>query len=271
MLYSLLLALFYGVLEGVTEWLPVSSTGHLILLRAILPQSLDDAFFALFEVVVQLGAIAAVPVLFWGDLFPLSKRKSTEEKRDTLRLWGKIALATLPAAILGFLLDDTLERLFYHPLPVAAVLIFYGVFFLLPVGRVQENRTPSPDISAKAALGIGLFQSLALIPGTSRSGITLLGATALGVPRTVATRFSFFLALPTMVGAGLLKTCKFFAAGNTLTGKEGLLLAAGALTAFLVSLAVIRFLLDFVRTHSLALFGWWRILLGGAVLLYYFL
>ena len=270
MLYSLLLALLFGILEGVTEWLPVSSTGHLILLRALLPVPLDDAFFSLFEVVIQLGAIAAVPLLFWNKLWPFGGQKTLGERRGTLRLWGRILLATLPAALLGATLGDFLDKWLFNPLTVGIALIFYGVLFLIPQRVWQRNR-PADDIDTGKALGIGLFQSLALIPGTSRSGATLLGGNMLGVTRTAAAEFSFFLAIPTMAGAGLFKCFRFFAAGYTLTPQELLVLAVGTLTAFLVSLVVIRFLLDFVRRHGLAPFGAWRILLGSAVLLWHLL
>ena len=270
MLYSLLLAVLFGILEGVTEWLPVSSTGHLILLRAALPVTLRDTFFSLFEVLIQLGAIAAVPCLFWGKLYPLQKSKTAAERRDTWRLWGKILIATLPAALLGLLFGDFLDKWLFNPLTVGITLVFYGLLFLIPT-RVWQKKQRDAEIGAGKALGIGLFQSLALIPGTSRSGATLFGGNMLGIPREKAAEFSFFLAIPTMAGAGLFKCLKFFAAGYTLVLQEWLLLAAGTLTAFLVSLVVIRFLLDFVRRHGLAPFGVWRILLGSAVLLIYFL
>ena len=270
MLYSLLLALLFGIVEGVTEWLPISSTGHLILLRALLPVTLNDTFFSLFEIVIQLGAIAAVPLFFWRRLWPLSKDKSAAERGEAWQLWGKILLAALPAALLGALLDDFLDAYLFTPLTVGITLIFYGIFFLLPP-RLWQKRPPVHTVSVRAALGIGLFQSLALIPGTSRSGATLLGGSLLGITRTGAAEFSFFLAIPTMVGAGLFKCLKLLAAGYLPTADEWLLLGVGTLTAFLVSLTVIRFLLDFVRRHGLALFGVWRILLGGAVLLWHFL
>ncbi|MBQ3064296.1 MAG: undecaprenyl-diphosphate phosphatase [Clostridia bacterium] len=270
MLYSLLLALLFGLIEGITEWLPISSTGHLILLRALLPVTFDDAFFSLFEVVIQLGAIAAVMLLFWERLFPFSRRKSAAEKRHTWQLWGKILIATLPAALLGALLGNFLDTYLFNPLTVGITLIFYGILFLIPP-RVWQKKSPSDTVSAKKALGIGLFQSLALIPGTSRSGATLLGGSLLGVQRPAAAEFSFFLAIPTMAGAGLFKCLQFFLAGHTLSTAEWLLLTLGTLTAFLVSRIVIRFLLDFVRRHGLAPFGIWRISLGTLVLLWYFL
>ncbi len=268
MLYSLLLALLFGILEGVTEWLPVSSTGHLILLRALLPITLRDSFFSLFEVVIQLGAIAAVPCLFWSKLCPLGRGISPAERRCTYRLWGKIALATVPAALLGALLGDWLDKHLFNPLTVGIMLIFYGLLFLIPQ-RIRQRKRPTDEIGTGKALGIGLFQALALIPGTSRSGATLLGGSMLGIARPAAAEFSFFLAIPTMAGAGLLKCLKFATAGCTLSATEWLLLATGTLTAFLVSLVVIRFLLDFVRRHGLAPFGIWRIALGTAVLLWH--
>jgi undecaprenyl-diphosphatase len=270
---ALLKAILYGILEGVTEWLPVSSTGHLILLSGFLRLDVSDAFFELFEVVIQLGAILAVAVLFWGKLNPVSRAKSERERRAAWVLWGKVLLAVLPSAFLGLLLDDYLDAHFYNAPVVAGALIIYGVIFLfLERKKRTAPRTDSADlISWRTALGIGCFQVLSLIPGTSRSGATILGGILLGLSRASAAEFSFFLGIPTMAGAGALKAVKFFLSGEVLSGREILILAVATLTAFLVSLAVIRFLLDFVRRHSFAAFGVYRILLGAAVLLTYFL
>ncbi len=269
MWYELLLAALFGVLEGITEWLPISSTGHLILLERVVNFPVRPSFFALFEVVIQLGAILAVPVLFWHTLNPFSHKKTPAARRQAWRLWGAVLLAAIPSALAGLLLDDLLERYLHGARTVAVALIAYGVAFLV-VERVKK-RPPcvqnARDVRGKTAIGIGCFQALALIPGTSRSGATVLGGMLAGLSRTASAEFSFFLALPTMVGASGLKTVKFFAEGNLLTARECTLLFVGTLTAFLVSLVTIRTLLDFVRRHSFAAFGLYRILLGGAVLL----
>ncbi len=263
-----LLALLYGAVEGITEWLPVSSTGHLILLRHFLPFSLDDAFFELFEVAVQCGAILAVPVLFFRELFPFFGKRSREERLAGLCLWGKILLAVLPAAAVGVLFDDAIDRVLFRVPVVAAALIFYGIFFLFAErGKNTPRITRLADLRVRDALGIGLFQVLALVPGTSRSGATVLGGILLGISRPVAASFSFFLGIPTMLGAGFLKGIKLFLARGALAPTEWLMLGVGVLTAFLVSLVVIRFLMDFVKRHTFAVFGVYRILLGACLLL----
>ena len=269
MMRSVLTALLFGLLEGVSEWLPISSTGHLILLEQLLDPGEGEAFAALFEVVIQLGAILAVPILVWSRLNPLSRGKSAQERRQTLALWGKVALATLPCALIGPLLDDFLEAHLHTPLVVGLALIVYGVAFLLPTPH-RKGGAPlqAEQIGVKTALGVGLFQVLSLLPGTSRSGATILGGLWLGLARPAAAEFSFFLGIPTMLGAGLLRTVKFFLDGGALSPTQVLLLALGTLTAFLVSLAVIRFLMDFVRRHSFAPFGVYRIVLGALVLLF---
>ena len=268
MAFRVLLAVLFGVLEGVTEWLPVSSTGHLILLRHFVSFPVRPAFFELFEVVVQLGAILAVVALFFTRLNPFSRKKTGEERRATWRLWGLIFLAAAPSALVGFLADDLLEEKLYNAPVVAAALIFYGVLFLLVEYRWGKTpRRRSDGITPARAFGVGLFQVLALVPGTSRSGATVLGGLCLGLSRTAAAEFSFFLGIPTMAGASGLKAVKFFLAGDTLTCEEVVLLAAGTLTAFLVSITTIRALLGFVRRHSFAAFGVYRILLGVSVLL----
>ncbi len=265
---GVLLAALFGVLEGVTEWLPISSTGHLILLRHFVRFPVRDAFFELFEVVIQLAAIVAVLLLFAYRLNPFSRKKTGRERGDTWSLWGKVAVATLPSALVGVLLDDVLDAYLYRATVVAAALIGYGVLFLVVEGA--RKRAPhtleATCITGKQAFSVGLFQILALIPGTSRSGATVLGGILAGLSRPVAAEFSFFLGIPTMCGASALKCVKFFGEGNTLTGVELAMLAAGSLTAFLCSLVAIRALLDFVRRHTFAAFGVYRILLGAAVL-----
>ncbi|MBR7111804.1 MAG: undecaprenyl-diphosphate phosphatase [Clostridia bacterium] len=272
MLYTILLALCFGILEGITEWLPISSTGHIILLRHFLPITLNDAFFELFEVVIQLGAMCAVILLFFDTLWPFLRKKSAEDRRATLALWGKILLATLPAALLGLLLDDVIDKTLFNPQTVTITLIFYGVLFLLVERRKRIPRiTDIADITPLDAIKVGLFQVLALIPGTSRSGATILGGLLIGVSRPVSALFSFFLGFPTMLGAGALKVLKFCLSGETLTGSEWLILAVGTTSAFAVSLVALRFLTDFVRRHTFSAFGLYRILLGVAVLLTFLL
>ena len=264
---DVLRAVLYGMLEGVTEWLPVSSTGHLILLVRVLSLSVSTEFFALFEVVIQLGAMLAVPVIFWRRLWPFGKGGAL--RREVLVLWGWIATATLPSVVAGLLLDEFLTAYLFCPVVVAAMLIAYGVAFLfLEKGRKRDPfRGNFVQITPKIALLVGCFQTLALIPGTSRSGATILGGMLLGLSRPVAAEFSFFLGLPTMLGAGVLKCARFFGAGLIPSGREVLLLLVATSVAFLTSLGAIRFLMDFVRRHSFAPFGVYRILLGGVVLI----
>lgn len=268
MLYVVLSALLFGILEGITEWLPISSTGHIILFRHFLPLRYGDAFFELFEVVIQLGAMAAVVVLFWGTLSPFSRKKTESERRHTWRLWGKLFVATLPAALVGLLLDDLIDKWLFNPLTVAISLIVYGVLFLLVE---RKNNTPRRgelnELTVGDAIKIGCFQVLALIPGTSRSGATILGGLLFGISRPTAALFSFFLGIPTMLGAGGLKTVKLLLSGTVLSGAEWCMLLVGTLSAFLVSLVTLRFLMDFVRRHTFSAFGAYRIVLGALVLL----
>ena len=261
----MLYAALFGILEGVTEWLPISSTGHLILLEHFINFDTRPVFFELFEVVIQLAAIAAVVVLYFGRLNPFARAKSPAERRDTWRLWGCVLLAALPSAFLGLLLDDFLEEYLFRPLVVAGALIFYGGAFIL----LEKRRKLDPfggQIEKKTALGVGFFQLLALVPGTSRSGATMLGGTLLGLSRPSAAEFSFFLGIPTMLGASALKGAKFLLEGNVLAREELAMLLTGALCAFLVSLVTIRFLLNFVQRHGFFGFGIYRILLGTAVI-----
>ena len=263
---SVLYSALFGILEGVTEWLPISSTGHLILLDRILVFPARAAFFELFEVAIQLAAIGAVLVLYRRTLNPFSHKHTAAARRDTWRLWGLVLLAALPSAVIGLLLDDFLDKYLFNPTTVACALIFYGVAFLLLEKR--RKLTPSGgQITKKTALVVGFFQSLALVPGTSRSGATMLGGTLAGLSRTRAAEFSFFLGIPTMLGASALKGVKFFWEGNTLCVEEFLMLATGMTVSFLTSLVVIRFLLGLVKRHGFAGFGIYRIALGAAVLL----
>ena len=270
---EMLKAVVFGVVEGITEWLPVSSTGHLILLYEIpfLKLSVSEAFSEMFDVVIQLGAILAVIVLFFHKLNPFSPKKSARQKQDTWILWMKVIVAVLPSAVLGLLLDDWFEEHFYNYVVVALALIIYGVAFIyveyLHRGKHSAIRKVE-QIDWRTALLIGAFQCLALIPGTSRSGSTILGAIILGVSRAAASEFSFFLAIPTMMGASALKAVKFLLEGNSATGTEIAVLIVGSVVSFVVSLLVIKALMQYVRRHSFSSFGVYRILLGALVLVY---
>ena len=269
---ELLKALLFGVVEGITEWLPISSTGHLILLNELVSLSVSDAFWEMFEVVIQLGAILAVIVLFFRKLNPFARSKSAEERKGTWILWLKVILAIIPSGLVGILLDDWMDEHLYNYVVVAIALIVYGIVFLFlekwkPDGR--ERVGDVGQISYLTAFLIGCFQVLALVPGTSRSGSTILGAMLLGLSRTAAAEFSFFMAIPTMAGASLVKVVKFAMEGVTISGLEWGILAVGCISAFLVSVAAIRFLMDFVKKHSFAAFGVYRIALGVLVLLWF--
>ena len=272
MFLEMLKAVIYGIVEGITEWLPISSTGHLILLEQWLPLDASDAFMEMFDVVIQLGAILAVIVLFFHKLNPFSPKKDSLEKKETWSLWFKVVVAVIPSAVLGILLDDWMDAHLYNYVVVAVALIVYGVAFIL-VERHNESRqariTDVNQLTYKTAFLVGMFQVLSLIPGTSRSGATILGAILLGLSRTAGAEFSFFLAIPTMLGASGLKVLKFFLDGQTMARNEwGCLLIASAV-AFIVSLLAIRALMDYVKRHSFSAFGVYRIVLGAAVLLYF--
>lgn len=272
---ELLKSLFLGVVEGITEWLPISSTGHLILVDEFIKLNVTTEFMDMYRYVIQLGAILAVLLLFFHRLNPFSPRKSVRQKRDTWNLWGKVVLACIPSAVVGLPLNDWMDEHLMTPWVVAAALIIYGLGFLY-----VENlhRTPSVrstgDITWKTALLIGLFQTLSIIPGTSRSGATILGAILIGCARPAAAEFSFFLAIPTMVGVSILKLGKFFAeklmAGEPVfTGEEAAILAVGFVVSLVVSVVCIRFLMNFVKKHDFKIFGWYRIVLGALVLLFF--
>ena len=266
-------AIFLGIIEGITEWLPISSTGHMILVDEFIKLNVSEEFKEMFLVVIQLGAIAAVPVLFWNRLNPLSKKKSAEERKATWNLWGKVIVGVLPAAVLGVLLDDILDKYLYNYIVVSIALIVYGIAFIL-IEKSKKNKeyriNSVHEITYKDALIIGSFQVLSLIPGTSRSGSTILGGMLTGVSRVASAEFSFFMAIPVMLGASLLKVLKFVMAGFTATGTEILLLGVGTVVSFLISLLAIKFLMDFVKRHSFAPFGIYRIILGAIVLGYFF-
>ena len=270
---EILKAILFGIVEGITEWLPVSSTGHMILLDEFVKLKVSPEFYEMFQVVIQLGAILAVILLFFNKLNPFSPKKSAEQKKDTWQLWFKVVVAVLPSAVLGLLLDDWMDAHLYNYVVVAIALIVYGVAFIL-MERNKERNARIDDVYAidyKTALLIGAFQCLSLIPGTSRSGATILGALAVGVARPAGAEFSFFLAIPTMLGASALKLLKFLMSDVSATGMEIAVLAVGSVVSLVVSLLVIKALMDFVRKKSFAPFGVYRILLGAAVLLYFLL
>ncbi len=271
MFIEILKAVVFGIVEGITEWLPVSSTGHLILLNEFLTLDVSEAFSEMFDVVIQLGAILAVIVLFFHKLNPFSPRKSSRQKNATWILWFKVIVAVLPSAVLGLLFDDWFDDHFYNYVVVAAALIIYGIAFIyvewLHRGKTFAIRRVE-QIDWRTALFIGMFQCLALIPGTSRSGSTILGAIMLGVSRGAASEFSFFLAIPTMLGASALKAVKFLLEGNAMNFTEISILIVGSVVSFLVSLFVIKALMQYVRKHSFSSFGVYRIILGALVLIY---
>ena len=274
MFLEILKAVVFGIVEGITEWLPVSSTGHLILLNEFLTLKVSDAFQEMFDVVIQLGAIFAVLVLFFHKLNPFSPKKSAPEKKDTWLLWGKVIVAVLPSAVLGLLFDDWFDAHFYNYIVVAAMLILYGFAFLWVENRKNPGTDPVEEvggISWKTALLIGAFQCLALIPGTSRSGATILGGILLGVSRAAASEFSFFLAIPTMLGASALKALDFLLEGNSAGATEIAVLITGMIVSFAVSMAAIRGLMAYVRRNKFSAFAFYRIALGAVVLAYAFL
>lgn len=265
---EILKAIVQGIVQGITEWLPISSTGHVLLLNRIWPMEVRPEFFDVFKVVIQLGSILAVVVLYFHKLNPFSPKKSQREKRDTLTLWGKVLVASIPAGVVGLALNDLVDSTLSLPVVIAWALIIYGILFIWMESRRKEPRIRTlQDMSYKTALGMGVFQMLALIPGTSRSGSTILGATLLGAARPVAAEFSFFMAIPVMLGASGFKILKFLMDGLSFTGTEWAILLVGTVVSFLVSLAAIRFLMNFIQKHSFQPFGWYRIVLGILVLL----
>ena len=266
---EILKAIAQGIVEGITEWLPVSSTGHILLLDAVWKMNASEAFFDVFKVVIQLGAIFAVVLLYWQKLNPFSLKKSAEEKKGTWVLWSKVLVASIPAAVAGLALDDLIDGVLSTPVVIATALIVYGIaFIVMESSRNRKTKVNTlEELSYKHALGIGAFQMLALIPGTSRSGSTILGASLLGTSRTVAAEFSFFMAIPVMLGASGLKVVKFFLLdGYTFTAQEWILLAVATAVSFVVSLLVIRGLMAFIKKHDFKPFGWYRIVLGAVVL-----
>lgn len=263
-------AIIIGIVQGITEWIPVSSTGHMILFEQFLKFNLSDAFIEIFNVVIQLGSILAVVVLYFSRLNPFSRKKTYAKRIQTWNLWFKIAIACIPPAIIGLLLDDWFDEHFYNFIVVSIALIVYGIAFII-IEKINKNKTPRiNDVNAvdcKTALGIGVFQLLAFIPGTSRSGSTIIGGIIFGVSRTAASEFSFFLAIPIMLGASFLKLLKYFLEGNAMfTGQEWGILITGCVVAFIVSLFAIKVLINYVRRHTFSAFGVYRIILGIVVL-----
>lgn len=272
LLLELLKVILIGIIEGITEWLPISSTGHLIIIDEWIQLDVSDAFKEMFFVVIQLGAIMAVVLLYFEKLNPFSRKKSDEEKKETMSIWFKVAVGCIPAAILGFILDDWLDEHLYNYITVAIMLVIYGIGFIVIENRNKEREPKVNDLKSltyRTAFYIGLFQTLALIPGTSRSGATILGAILIGTSRFVATEFSFFLAIPVMFGASGLKLGKFFLEGNTFSPSEFVLLNIGMLVAFVVSVLAIRFLLKYLKNNNFKVFGWYRIILGAIVIAYF--
>ena len=262
-------AIILGIVQGITEWLPISSTGHMILVNEFLKMNVSESFMDTFLVVIQFGSILAVVALYFNKLNPFSPSKSPEEKRDTYTLWLKVIIAVIPAGVIGMLFDDAINSVFYNSYTVAATLIIYGVLFIvIENARIHEKYTSFDSISFKTAFLIGVFQVLALIPGTSRSGSTILGASIIGCSRAIAAEFSFFLAIPVMLGASALKLAK---AGFAFSPQEWGVLAVGMITAFAVSVAAIKFLMSYIRKHDFKGFGYYRIILGIIVLAYFML
>lgn len=272
-------SIILGIIEGITEWLPISSTGHLIIADEFIKLGMTDEFMEMFNVVIQLGAILAVVVIFWNKMWPFTADKTKGYnyitkgngliKKDVMDMWFKVIAAMLPAAIVGIPFDNYFEKHFHNWQVVSAALIVYGILFIV-IEKINKNRKPKvnsiPELSYKTALLIGCFQALSLIPGTSRSGSTILGAMILGVSRVAGAEFSFFLAVPVMFGASLIKLLKF---GFMFTGMELAVLAVGTLTSFIVSVIAIKFLISYVRRHDFSLFGYYRIALGVIVIAYF--
>ena len=275
---ELLKAALFGLVEGVTEWLPVSSTGHMILLNEFVKLDVSQDFWDMFLVVIQFGAILAVVLLYWKMIWPLGlythrKRTRVVWKREVLMLWVKTIVACIPAAVVGVLFDDWLDEHLYNWLVVSVMLIVVGIAFIIVEVKNKDMvpvTTELSDLSMKEALLIGMFQLIAaILPGTSRSGATIIGGLLIGVSRTVAAQFTFILAIPVMAGASLLKIVKYLHEGNSFSGTEVQTMAVGLIVAFLVSVVIIRFLMNYIRRHDFKVFGWYRIAIGALVILYF--
>ena len=268
-------AIILGIVEGITEWLPISSTGHMILVDEFLKLNVSEEFMEMFLVVIQLGAIFAVILLYWKKIFPFKFDNGIKIEKDTLIMWVKIVVACIPAAIVGLLFDDQLNALFYNPTTVAIMLIIFGILFII-IENYNKGKNPKinslAEITYTEAIMIGLFQLIAAVfPGTSRSGATIVGALLIGVSRTVAAEFTFFLAIPVMFGASALKLVKFgIQTGFVMTGNELAILLVGSIVAFIVSILAIKFLMSYIKNNDFKVFGWYRIILGIIVLLYFY-
>lgn len=263
-------AVILGIVEGITEWLPISSTGHLILVDNILKMQISKEFTSMFNVVIQLGAIMAVVYLYFNKLNPFDSKKNKLQQKQTWDLWLKVIVACFPSAIIGLLFDDWLDAHLYKPFPVALMLIIYGIGFIWVEKRNRTIKPKCTDLNRftyKAAIMIGIFQVLALIPGTSRSGATILGGILIGASRYVAAEFSFFLGIPTMFGASGLKIVKFLKNGNFFDLQSSVILLTGMIVSFIVSVLVIKFLMDYIKKHDFSVFGWYRIILGTIIIL----
>jgi len=274
MLIEILKAILFGIVEGITEWLPISSTGHMILLNDFVKLGVSEEFYELFEVVIQLGAILAVVVMYFKVICPYGFGKSKLETKKTYDLWGKIIVACLPAAVIGILFDDLLDKYLYNSVVVSLMLIVYGIIFIVIENKNIDKRKVNSleNITYKQALGVGGFQLLSLIPGTSRSGATIIGGLLLGLKRSVAAEFTFFLAIPVMAGASFLKLVKYvMEVGFVFELVEVLILLTGCVVAFIVSILIIKFLMEYIRKHDFKIFGYYRIILGLIVLIYFFM
>ncbi len=268
-MFEIIKSIIFGIVEGITEWLPISSTGHMILLDEFIKLDVSDEFYEMFQVVIQLGAILAVVIIFWNNIWPLKKEKEKIKiDKNIIDLWIKIIISCVPAAIVGLLFDDIFTKLFYNPICVAIALIVFGIAFIIIENKNKGKKSKInslAEITYNTAILIGIFQLIAAIfPGTSRSGATIVGALLLGVSRTVAAEFTFFLAIPVMFGASLLKIVKF---GLDFTSSELTILLVGMITAFITSMFIIKFLMNFVKKHDFKIFGYYRIILGLLVLL----
>ena len=269
-------AIILGIVEGITEWLPISSTGHMILVDEVLKLNMSPEFMEMFLVVIQLGAILAVILLYWKKIWPFKVENGLKIEKDTIIMWVKILIACVPAAIVGVLFDDKLNELFYNPTTVAIMLILFGILFII-IENYNKGKSPKINSLSKitytVAIMIGIFQLIAAVfPGTSRSGATIVGALLIGVSRTIAAEFTFFLAIPVMLGASALKLVKFaFKTGFVMTGNEVAILSVGTFVAFIVSIIAIKFLMSYIKSNDFKVFGWYRIILGILVLAYFYI
>ena len=269
-------AIILGIVEGITEWLPISSTGHMILVDEVLKLNMSPEFMEMFLVVIQLGAILAVILLYWKKIWPFKVENGLKIEKDTIIMWVKILIACVPAAIVGVLFDDKLNELFYNPTTVAIMLILFGILFII-IENYNKGKSPKINSLSKitytVAIMIGIFQLIAAVfPGTSRSGATIVGALLIGVSRTIAAEFTFFLAIPVMLGASALKLVKFaLKTGFVMTGNEVAILSVGTFVAFIVSILAIKFLMSYIKSNDFKVFGWYRIILGVLVLAYFYI